>query len=326
MIDFGLSDEETMMREAASAFALTELRPRQREHEDTGVSVAICQRFETTGFGGMALPLEAGGLNATMLAQCLVLEEFAFGDAGATLQLFLPSWSRAMCYALGLKPPELDAFYFGGEDVPLPTGLRWYPRRQNQGRILGVNRAGMWAVGVWQAQPVKSLGLNAAGGIHAHIQLEDQGNIEPEKAAFAIAKLRLWVSALFVGISRAAFEYVSRYVQDRTAFGKSLSQHQALAFVVADMAMRVDAARLLVHSQCLAENQSAGAANTYIECLETAQWVTNYAVQLLGGHGYIKDHPVEKWMRDARALALLWGGIDEALIDAAGGELENAWN
>jgi alkylation response protein AidB-like acyl-CoA dehydrogenase len=88
------------------------------------------------------------------------------------------------------------------------------------------------------------------------------------------------------------------------------------------MATAVDGTRLLVHEAACAldrgEPADALCATAFAEAAEQAMFVTPNAVQILGGHGFMQDYPVEKWMREARALGLLFGGIDAAREDAAG--------
>jgi len=120
-------------------------------------------------------------------------------------------------------------------------------------------------------------------------------------------ELVMW-AARAVGTARAAFEYAARYATERRAFGRAIAEHQAVAFMVADMGIQVDAARTLVWQAASAVDtqapDTAGLASSAADfATDAALKVTNDAVQVLGGHGYIQDHPVEKWMRDARALA-----------------------
>ena len=111
-----------------------------------------------------------------------------------------------------------------------------------------------------------------------------------------------------MGCSRAAFEVALRYSEERQAFGKPIGHFQAIAFLLADMATELDAARAMLWRGCRAHDlKSAEAeqrlAQAVVQTREAAWFVTSNAHQILGGAGYVQDHPVEKWMRDARALA-----------------------
>lgn len=126
-------------------------------------------------------------------------------------------------------------------------------------------------------------------------------------AAPALARCRLATAAICVGVARAATEYAATYAQERRAFGKPIGAFQAVAFTIADMAMRTDAARLLVWKAASALDQDhyseRDVAMACAHALEAAVLNGNDAVQILGGAGYVHDHPVEKWYRDAQTLA-----------------------
>ena len=147
-----------------------------------------------------------------------------------------------------------------------------------------------------------------------------RGTSTPEAAARLLAQLHLWTAAILVGIAQASRDYTARYLQERIAFGKQLAHHQGVAFMFAEAATAVEGAEVLLHKAAwdFEAGRSEPATHAYLEASEVALDVTNRGVQLLGGHGYMKDHPVEKWMRDARALSLLWGGVDAAQDHAAG--------
>ena len=113
-----------------------------------------------------------------------------------------------------------------------------------------------------------------------------------------------------LGCSRAAFEHALRYSEERKAFGKPIGHFQALAFRLADMATDIDAGRWLLWRAAVALEGGSkrwlrDTATAVVHIHELAYHTTNHAVQFLGGHGYIQDHPPEKWMRDIRTLALL---------------------
>jgi acyl-CoA dehydrogenase len=122
---------------------------------------------------------------------------------------------------------------------------------------------------------------------------------------------RVALAAMAVGVSRAAFDYARDYAKERKAFGVPIATKQAIAFMLADMAIEIDASRLLVweaawhldkgqdalEESYLARNYAAGAALK----------ITDNAVQALGGHGYIREHPVEMWLRNARGFSSFEG-------------------
>ena len=125
---------------------------------------------------------------------------------------------------------------------------------------------------------------------------------------------RVTLAASATGLARAALEYAVAYAKQREQFGKPIGQHQAVGFRLADMALRVDASRLLTWraAQLLDRGQRATteAAMAKLHASETAMWCTWAAVQTLGGWGYSREHPVEKWMRDAKLEEIEEGTSD----------------
>jgi alkylation response protein AidB-like acyl-CoA dehydrogenase len=119
------------------------------------------------------------------------------------------------------------------------------------------------------------------------------------------------VAASAVGVARAAFEYASSYARGREAFGQPLTARQGISFKLAEMAMEIEAARLLTWRACAAVDagEDAGLLGSYAKAFaaDTAMRVTTDAVQVLGGAGVMRDHPVEKWMRDAKVLQIVEG-------------------
>jgi alkylation response protein AidB-like acyl-CoA dehydrogenase len=120
------------------------------------------------------------------------------------------------------------------------------------------------------------------------------------------------VAAQALGIARAALEFSTGYAKERQTFGRPIIEHQGIAFKLADMAMEVDAARLLTwRAAWMARNgvefTHAEGSMSKLKAGEVAVWVTEQAVQILGGYGYVKDFPVEKWYRDAKIYTLFEG-------------------
>lgn len=117
---------------------------------------------------------------------------------------------------------------------------------------------------------------------------------------------RVALAALAVGLARGAFEYARDYAKERRAFGVAIAQKQAIAFILAEMAIEIDATRLLVWEAAWNLDQGHEATR---ECVLAKRYASNMAlkvadnaVQVLGGHGYVRDHPVELWLRNARGF------------------------
>jgi len=124
-------------------------------------------------------------------------------------------------------------------------------------------------------------------------------------------RTRPGVAAMAVGIARAAFEFAVDYSKERVQFGVPIAMHQAIQFMIADMATEIEAARLLTWQSAVLLDQ--GTRNTLQSshakrfAADTAMKVTTDAVQVYGGYGFIKDYPVEKLMRDAKIMQLYEG-------------------
>ena len=119
--------------------------------------------------------------------------------------------------------------------------------------------------------------------------------------------------ALAVGTAQATLDYVTTYCNERQAFGEPISHRQGVAFMVADIAIELDAIRLLTWRACArAESGLPFRREAYLArllCAEKAMKIGSDAVQLLGGHGFTQEHPVERWYRDLRSVAVLAGGL-----------------
>ena len=125
---------------------------------------------------------------------------------------------------------------------------------------------------------------------------------------------RVTLAASATGLARAALEFAADYAKQRIQFGKPIAEHQAVAFRLADMALRVDASRLLTWraARMLDDGQrvTREAAMAKLHASETAMWCTWAAVQTLGGWGYSREYPVQKWMRDAKLEEIEEGTSD----------------
>ncbi len=135
------------------------------------------------------------------------------------------------------------------------------------------------------------------------------GEKQPAMATFEATRPAVGAQAL--GIARAAYEYALDYAKERVAFGKPIIQHQAIAFKLANMATEIDASRLLIwRAAWLANNggftNAEGSMSKY-KASEVAVRVTEEAIQILGGYGYTREYPVERWHRDAKIHTIFEG-------------------
>lgn len=342
MIDFDLAPELELLRETARAFGVERLRRRDREFEAArGPDPATRAAAEEIGLAAAGWPESLGGAGLGALARSVVLEELAAADPGAALALDPLGPALHAIAELGAEPalrvwaapllarPGARAWLaWNGEGrVALRDGraagrLPWVPADRLD-LLVVLDRDGAVVLDTdLRLTPLRGAGLRAAGA--SEVTLDGAPVrawwVHPRGARRALARARLDVAALLVGVSRAAAEFSREYALGRVAFGRPIAHHQALAFLIADLASAVDAARLLVHDAALhldaGEDAVGACAAAFVEAAEQALFVTPNAVQILGGHGFMQDYPVEKWMREARALGLLHGGVDAAREDA----------
>jgi alkylation response protein AidB-like acyl-CoA dehydrogenase len=122
---------------------------------------------------------------------------------------------------------------------------------------------------------------------------------------------RINIGAIAVGVAQAAFDVARNYAREREQFGHPIGAFQAIQFMLADMAMQIEAARLLVYEAAykLDVGQNAGMNASMAKCFatDTAMNVTTNAVQILGGAGYVRDYPVERYMRDVKVAQIFEG-------------------
>lgn len=132
-----------------------------------------------------------------------------------------------------------------------------------------------------------------------------------EEAGLMIAASQAAVGAMAVGVSRAAYEYSRDYAKERVAFDEPIAQKQAIAFMLAEMVTEIEAIRLMVWEAAwkldAGEDPIRSAYLAHVGAGDMAMMVTDRAVQILGGHGYIREHPVERWMRNGRGIPSFTG-------------------
>lgn len=164
-------------------------------------------------------------------------------------------------------------------------------------KLMGLNALPMYPV---TFQSVKIPKENRLGGSDGH------------DFAPILDATRLAIASMAVGLSRAAFDYSRDYAKDREVFGVKVAQKQAIAFMLAEMATEIEAIRLLVwEAAWMVDNGNPDASKQAYLALtgaaDMAMMVTDRAVQILGGHGYIREHPVELWMRNGRGFSFFNG-------------------
>jgi acyl-CoA dehydrogenase len=213
-----------------------------------------------------------------------------------------------------------DDYVINGKKIYSPFALDYagmivYARLddQTQGFIIPPGAPGVEVGARDKLMGVKALPLYQVNLIDVRIPKANRlGGPEGHDFAPILAASRLALAAMAVGLSRAALEYSRDYAKDREVFGVKVAQKQAIAFMIAEMATEIEAIRLLVWEAAwmMDHCKPEGFDQAYLSlngAMDMAMMVTDRAVQILGGHGYIREHPVELWMRNGRGIAMLNG-------------------
>jgi alkylation response protein AidB-like acyl-CoA dehydrogenase len=136
----------------------------------------------------------------------------------------------------------------------------------------------------------------------ARVRRGEKGNSQAAMQTFEATRPAVGAQAL--GVARAALEYSLEYAKEREAFGRKIIMNQSIAFMLADMATEIEASRLLIYRAAwLGKNKgfkNAEGSMAKLKAARTATWVTERAIQILGGYGYTREYPVERWHRDAK--------------------------
>lgn len=341
--DLSLSDEQQALRATLHDFAAEAIRPQARDCESAGATApALFDQVHEIGVAAPVDEAYGGGGTFDAVTYAIAAEELAWGDPGIAYQVlgsglavivigragtddqksrYLPRFAEAKparsFVALGEKIAagdieSLDTTIDGDKAVGEKYGVLDFDVA-TLGVVVGRTESGLGAVivepGSYEVvRPEDKLGLQAAPtGI---VRFDDAGDaLEPSAPLDqAILWTKLLTGAVALGCARASLEYASTYATEREAFGKPIGAFQAISFKIADMAIEVDAARLALWRAAWkidrGEATLADVAEATGQCLGTAVKCGDDGVQVLGGHGYIKDHPVEKWFRDAVTLSV----------------------
>jgi alkylation response protein AidB-like acyl-CoA dehydrogenase len=308
-----------------------------------GVSDLVTQMLVTEelswGCAGIAIAISASSLCATALDQCGTPEQKA---------KYMPMFcdpSRVVLGAMGLTESEagsdVSAMRTTAKRVEGGFLLNGSKRFITNGGIADIlvifatidpaaGWGGIQAFVVDKGNPGLSMGKKERKmGVRAshtgEVILEDcfvptENLLGGERGRGGIGVLktlertRPGVGAGALGIARAAHEYALDYALQRKTFGKPIAGHQAIAFKLADMATEIEAARLLIWKAAWAATEgqpfARAASMAKLKAGDVAMSVTNEAIQILGGYGYIRDFPVEKWHRDAK-IYQIWEGTAE---------------
>jgi acyl-CoA dehydrogenase len=341
VFDLDPGDELALIAETARKFAHEELRPRLREAETArSVAEGVRKAFAAIGLGALELPESQGGAGQSALARVIVNEELAAADAGAALALdpfgpalygVLEAEDDALLgeFLGALAAPHSRAAWIDGAHAPVAaTGTRvdaelaWWPADRVDAVVVLAREDVVLAREEIGVSRLPGAGLRAAGACSLRLAAAPIAARAPigRGALRARARARLYAASLLLGVLRDACDFSRSYALERRAFGRPIAHHQALAFLITDMQIALDGARLLVHEAAWRADAGlpcAGeAAAAFAQCIEASRLIGPSGVQILGGHGFMADYPVEKAMREARALALWLGGYDAAVEES----------
>jgi alkylation response protein AidB-like acyl-CoA dehydrogenase len=182
---------------------------------------------------------------------------------------------------------------------------------EDHGPALFIVESSTAGIGV-EPEPAMGLRPAATGRVTFDgVKLPESALMSEADYAQCVALGRLGWCALAVGAGRAVLDYVIPYVKDRTAFGEPISNRQAVAFTVSNIAIELDGMRLATYRAAARADRgltfSREVALARRLCSEHGMAIGSEGVQLLGGHGYVKEHPVERWYRDLRAAGVMEG-------------------
>ncbi|MBW3593970.1 MAG: acyl-CoA dehydrogenase family protein [Actinobacteria bacterium] len=342
--DLQLTEEQEALKATLHEFSEDVLRPAARPCEEAKeTSPDIHRQVHELGVTAPVPEEFGGGGTFDCVTYCVAAEELAFGDPGIAYQV-LGSGIAAIVLGLAgdddhkarllprfAEPEPVPSFVAYGEKVALgdleslETAIDADKVRGEKygvlnasdaslGIVVGRTPDGLGAIvfegndGYDVAKPENKMGLEAAPTYA--VRFDDAGEALPAGPQLeqAILWTKLMTGAIAVGCARASFEHAAKYATEREAFGKPIGAFQAISHRIADMAIEIDAARLSVWRAAWkidrGEATHADVAQANGQALQAASYCGDEGVQVLGGHGYIRDHPVEKWFRDAVTLSV----------------------
>ncbi|PIE81242.1 MAG: acyl-CoA dehydrogenase [Chloroflexi bacterium] len=362
-MNFGLTEEQREIQLLAREFAKNEMAPVAEHYDKThDYPWPVIKKAQEMGLTTMSIPEEYGGLGLSLLEECIVTEELAWGCSGMSTAMgvnglaILPvliagTEAQKQEYCGRLAEGQMAAYCLtepeAGSDV---AGIKTKARKEGEHYILdgsktfitGATVANFFTVfaytdpdvrykgmscfvverdweGVTVGKPFDKLGQHAsdtAEVIFDGVKVPETHRLGPEGSGFITAmkvfdRSRPATAAGALGVARRALEESIKYAKERVSMGKPIWQYQAIGHKVADMAMELEAARLLVHKSAWAVD--AGQADTKISSFgkayaaDAAMKIATDAVQVFGGYGYMCEYPVEKLMRDAKIFQIYEG-------------------
>jgi hypothetical protein len=340
------------IRALAGQFAADRLRPGvERWDHERAIDADVLNELAELGFHGMLAPESHGGLDFGLPTFTAVLEQIAWGEPAVAFALLASGVAARAIGAAGndARTRWLESLAAGSLTGALPlaarNGLGAEPTGSGwtiTGTIGWVLRSGpgllVTPARTAQSEAIFCVPLDTAGitirrredtlGLRsATIESLDLNGVALPEAARLLdapsAELRsieyAGGAAIASGIARAALEHAIAYADEREQFGRRIRQFQGIRMKLADMKVRTAAAVALAREAAVAGTPAA-TAGARVFASECAMWVTTQAVQVFGGYGYMRDYPVEKTMRDAKATEVL-AATNEALRETVAAAL-----
>ncbi len=362
-VSFSLTEEQKLLRQTACDFARNEIMPAAAHYDETHeFPWPVMRKAQELGYTAMTIPGEYGGSALSLLEECLVTEELAYGCSGmstsitlnglAALPIIIAGNDEQKKHYLGhLSKGGLAAYCLSeaaaGSDVAaIQTEARregshyilngaktfitnasvaeWftvfaYTKREAKYQGMSVFIVERNLPGVSVGKPFNKLGQrasNTAEVVFDNVRVPAENLVGKEGEGFLIAmrvfdRSRVPTAIGAVGVARRALEESINFARERKTMGKPIWQHQAVGHMIADMAMNIEAARLLAwQAAYLVDIDQASATQTAFAkafCADMAMKVCTDAVQVFGGYGFIEEYPVAKLMRDVKIYQIYEG-------------------
>jgi acyl-CoA dehydrogenase len=362
-IGFALTEEQKLLQQMAREFTRNEIIPVAKEYDKSHqFPWPVIRKAQELGLTIMTIPKVYGGSGLSMLEECIVTEELAYGCSGMSTSITLNGLAVMPLLLAGneeqkrifcgrLAQGEMAAYCLSeaaaGSDV---VAIQTMARRDGDSYIINGSKtfitnasvADWFSVfaytnpeakykgmscfivdrktpGVSVAKPFDKLGQRAsdtAEVVFDNVRVPAANLIGKEGEGFLIAmrvfdRSRVPTAIGAVGVARRALEECIQFARERKTMGKPIWQHQAVGHLIADMAMNVEAARLVVWQAAAACD--SGQPNTIYSAFakafaaDIAMKVCTEAVQVFGGYGYIEEYPVAKLMRDVKIFQIYEG-------------------
>ena len=368
-MEFTLTEEHTLIRDAARAIAEEKLKPYARElDENETVRLETIQELGELGYMAMMIPEEFGGAGLDTISYVLVLEEFSrvcastgvcvsvnnslfsdgvykFGNQ-AQRKTYLPPMGDGRAQAcISLSEPGAgtdvgstrttavksgsDYIINGKKNFATNGGFADYslvlvstdPEAGHKGLSMIIVEKGTPGFSVGRHELKLGIrGSDTSELLYDNCRVPQSNRLGEEGKGLSIALTilnggRIGIAAQALGIAQAAYEDAVQYSKERQQFGKPISEFQAVAFKLADMATELEAARLLTYKAAWLKDKGddfiTASAMAKLYASEAANRIATEALQIHGGYGFIRDFNVERYFRDAR-ITTIYEGTSEA--------------